>query len=725
VVLVSKRGGLVGVCGSSSTRTRTTTPPSCGVLSAKKVRGNGDNDDEEDDDNESQTPAPPMDLPADEISAGYTREELQQLTVAQLKQQLRLRGWRVSGRRKAELVDRLHAGLLAGADVVGGVRGESNSGDDENGARDDDDNNNKNDGTVFLSAEQAAARVRQARELAAKNSQELVDVTAYLDKEDRGKQVKTAGATATAAATANSEDDVSKEEAATTEIWGAEARLGLSDDDNRPIVDSLSRTVMEFKGSNQTYVPARVIATRDALRPYLEGRAAANRTRRPEDELRDIQLRRERQAARPIRQEDVEGLDEGDETGIFANVLNREVSDWGKYTATGAQLSAQEVQGVLLLTDVYGAFSEDTTALAEKIAFECQPVVVMIPDLFRGQPWTGPTDQVNEEGQTYEEWRAIHSDLRVSVDIRAAAACLRETYGVSSVVVFGMCYGGGRALEAAAGWFESVHDIDGRTIGPPPVDPSVAVAWYPTRYKAENLFGPHRKGVRRDQTFADGSKRRMAVMGVFAEKDSIPGATVEDAATLKKLLEEDERVVDHMVKVFPGQDHGFAHIGLSQRQKSLDDSGEGDDMERFVDEEFGGAGRLSIADGDAEVACLLSTAFMETYSRVFLPTVGPPISLDEQEQEWGRELNMKDLESTSQRDVRSEIKDAIENFVEEPLQSGPRIDPTDTSQEEELMKLLRSMEDPNRDGPFKIEDDDDLPTIYAKLTSSDENFQIF
>ena len=674
-----------------------------------------------------------MDLPADEISAGYTREELQQLTVAQLKQQLRLRGWRVSGRRKAELVDRLHAGLMVGADVVGagGVR-TSNISEDENGALDDDDDNNNNEETEFLSAEQAAARVRQARELAAKNGQELIDVTAYLDEEDRGKPVKTAGAAAAAATAKSEEEDVSQEEAATTEIWGAEARLGLSDDDDddhRPIVDSLSRTVMEFKGSNQTYVPARVIATRDALRPYLEGRATAataNRTSRsPEDELRDIQMRREREAARPIRQEDVVGLDEGDETGIFANVLNREVSDWGKYTATGAQLSAQEVQGVLLLTDVYGAFSEDTTALAEKIAFECQPVVVMIPDLFRGQPWTGPTDQVNEQGQTYEEWRAIHSDLRVSVDIRAAAACLRETYGVSSVVVFGMCYGGGRALEAAAGWFESVHDVDGRTIGPPPVDPSVAVAWYPTRYNAENLFGPRRKGARRDQTSADGSKRRMAVMGVFAEKDSIPGATVEDAATLKKLLEEDERVVDHMVKVFPGQDHGFAHVGLSQRQKYLDDSAEGDDVERFVDEEFGGAGRLSIADGDAEVACLLSTAFMETYSRVFLPTVGPPISLDEQEQEWGRDLKMKGLESSSQRDVRSEIKDAIENFVEEPLQSGPRIDPTDSSQEEELMKLLRSMEDPNQEGPFKIEDDDDLPTIYAKLTSSDENFQIF
>ena len=50
---------------------------------------------------------------------------------------------------------------------------------------------------------------------------------------------------------------------------------------------------------------------------------------------------------------------------------------------TGAQLSQSEVQGVLLLSDVYGAFAEDTQALAHKIAFESQPVVVMVPDLFR------------------------------------------------------------------------------------------------------------------------------------------------------------------------------------------------------------------------------------------------------------------------------------------------------------------------------------------------------
>ena len=129
-------------------------------------------------------------------------------------------------------------------------------------------------------------------------------------------------------------------------------------------------------------------------------------------------MKREKDAAVPIRFDDTEGLDEGDETGIFENILQREVSDWGKYTVTGAQLSAQEVKGVLLLTDVCGPFTTHTTALAEKIAFECQPAIVMVPDLFRGDPWTGKsTDELNSRGQTYEQWRSTHDEIRVSVDI--------------------------------------------------------------------------------------------------------------------------------------------------------------------------------------------------------------------------------------------------------------------------------------------------------------------
>lgn len=561
-----------------------------------------------------------------------------------------------------------------------------------------------------LISNKSSTKKSKACQFVEERGKELIDVTAYLDKDDQDKHFKSLK---------KEEEENVEEASSSTEVWGTEAKIVDDYEGRLVVVDNLARTIVEYRGSNQTKVKAYVVSSRDALKNFLEGGdRGQNQTSTPEDRLREIQTKREMAARVPVRFEDDAGLDEGDETGLYKNVIERDVSDWGKFTQTGAQLSASEVQGVLLLSDVYGAFSEDTRALAEKIAFECQPVVVMAPDLFRDKPWD--EDEVNpgfnKKGQTYELWRAMHSDLRVSIDIRAAAACLRERYGVSSIVVWGMCYGGGRALEAASGYFPNdiVHDVDGR-VGPPPVDPMAAVVWYPTRYNARDLFGKKHKG---SQTDRKGEKRRVAVIAIFAGKDTIPGATPDDAAELKSLLAEDDRIKDHMVKVFPGQDHGFAHIGISAKQRSSDDP-----FERFVDEEFGGAGQISMDGGDAEVACLLSTAWMETYSRVFLPTTGPPISLDENEVDW-TSLEMKDLSDANKRDIQAEIEDALDSFVEEPL-GGRRIDPTDESQNEELAELLKAMQTGEEPGPYEIKPNDDLTTIYAKLKASDENFQIF
>jgi len=172
-----------------------------------------------------------------------------------------------------------------------------------------------------------------------------------------------------------------------------------------------------------------------------------------------------------------------------------------------------------------------------------------------------------------------------------------------------------------------------------------------------------------------------------------------------------------MIKVFPGQDHGFAHNGISVNQKSPED-----EFEQFVDEEFGGAGRVGLDGGDAEVACLLSTAWMETYSRVFLPTTGPAVSVDENESEWTR-LEMKDFSDANTRNIRSEMEDAIDNFVDEPL-GGRMIDQTDESQKDELAEILKGMQT-DKAGPYAINPEDDLTTIYAKLKASDEQFEIF
>jgi dienelactone hydrolase len=619
-----------------------------------------------------------------------SRPDIQLLTIPQLKQQLRLRGLKVSG-KKQDLVERLLD--------FSGVVSEQNSINYDSSVLDAEILSESSESTSTSTS--TPNEKSKAQKFSEERGKEFIDVTAYLDDDDQGKSVKSS------MPRERKEEEVDNRESSDPEVWGADAKIVSDLEGQNPVVDGLSRTIVEYKGSNQTMVQSYVVASRDALKPFLSG---GNRTGNPEDTLKEIQTNREQVAKRPVRFEDDEGLDEGDEFGIFENILDRDFSDWGKFTLTGAQLSAQEVQGVLLLSDVYGAYTEDTKALAEKIAFECQPVVVMVPDLFRGKPWKEDptTPGFNEKGQDYEEWRAQHSNLRVSVDIRAAAAVLREQYGVSSVVVWGTCYGGGRALEVAAGYLPGgkIHDVDG-AIGPVPVDPDVAVAWYPTRYDAVELFGSQ-KG-RND--------REMAVIGIFAGKDPIDGATPEDAAQLKSLLETDERVKDFMIKVFPNQDHGFAHIGLG------DEPAESDEFERFVDNEFGGSGRVGMDDGDAEVACLLSTAFMETYSRMFLPTTGPPISKDDLASNWNEDIEMQDLADTT-RDIRQEIEASLDNFAGEPL-GGRHVDPTDDSQRDELAEMLREMEPDDVPAEYKIKDGDTIEIMYAKLRAYDDSFQIF
>ncbi len=633
-------------------------------------------------------------------NGGLTPDVVTSLTVPQLKQQLRLRGLKVSG-KKQELIDR----LLSPSSIGDEAFWDDGSDDEmplEADLLDEVESNNF----------QAQAIKSKARKLAEERGKQLVDVTAYLDDDDLGKSVKSFGKV-------NNEEPIERIDenpvSRNPEVWGADAKIVDDFEGRTPIVDALSRTIVEFRGSNRTKVQAYVVASRDALKPFLAG--GRNRTMSdPEARLRELQIRREQAAKRPMRPEEEEGIDEGDETGIFKDIMNRDFTDWGKFSLTGAQLSAQEVQGVLFLSDVYGAFTDDSKTLAEKIAFECQPVVVMVPDLFRGNPWKedSTTPGFNEDGLEYEEWRAKHSDLRVSVDIRAAAAVLRESYGVSSIVVWGTCFGGGRALEVAGGYLPGgqIHDVDG-TIGPLPVEPEVAVAWYPTRYNLNSLFGADMSTA---SVLENDKERSMAVMAVFAGEDKLEGATPEDAAKLKGQLQVDPRVKDFMVKVFPNQDHGFAHKGLGQRH---DDS----DLDRFVDEEFGGAGRVSLDGSDAEVACLLSTAFMETYSRMFLPTMGSPVSKDELSTEWTEELNMKDWRN-NQRDIRQEIEESLINFKEEPL-GGRRIDPTDDAQRDQLAEILRGMEPEDVPPELKIHPDDDLEEIYAKLLQSDPSFQIF
>lgn len=666
----------------------------------------------------SSLPTSLRDSPYEFFNDEVPRDEAESLTIPQLKQQLRLRGLKVSG-RKSELVDRLLGRETFGprdemlepevkaSETLAGVVGEL-----------DDlmiEQNIVVGGDETIEAEVMPIDKTKARKFAESRGKDLIDVTPYVDEREAEKGVRSANIQK------DEGDDIPDPliaASAEPEAWGMDAKI-VDDYEGRSIVvDNLNRFVVEFKGSNQSTCQAFMVASRDALKNFLAGGSRSQNVTSAEERLREIQMKREEAAKVPSRGAD-DALDQDDDEGYFKDILHREFSDWGAYTATGAQLSAGEVQGVLLLSDVHGPFTNDTRALAEKIAFECQPVVVMAPDVFRGNPWKDVENSgLNEAGENYEQWRSNHDDLRVNVDIRAAAACLRERYAVTSVVVWGTCYGGGRALEAASGYFpnDNVFDVDGK-VGPLPVDPMACIAWYPTRYNINDLFGASHRGR---NVNANGSKRSVAVMAIFAAEDTLSGATPDDAALLKERLEEDNRVKDHMVKVFPYQKHGFAHNGLGSRSEG----GFKDEYEDFVDDEFGGAGRVTLDSGEAEVACLLSTAWMETYSRVFLPTVGPLVSKDENEREWQR-LEMKDLSEANSRDIREEINSALNDFTYVPDGGSKKLDRFDEESHEELKKILMEYQTGQDAGENQILQTDDINTAYEKLRRWDSTIQLF
>eukprot|EP00551_Chaetoceros_affinis_P009326 CAMPEP_0203662414 /NCGR_PEP_ID=MMETSP0090-20130426/386_1 /ASSEMBLY_ACC=CAM_ASM_001088 /TAXON_ID=426623 /ORGANISM="Chaetoceros affinis, Strain CCMP159" /LENGTH=719 /DNA_ID=CAMNT_0050525195 /DNA_START=129 /DNA_END=2288 /DNA_ORIENTATION=- len=620
--------------------------------------------DNDDDDDDEKAPIPVFS--DDEME--FSRAELERLTVNQLKQQLRLRNMKVGG-KKSELVNRLmgnyssHAGeemdeeAFLEPEVVGGSKAEE----------------------VIKS---------KAKKFAEERGKEFVDVTEFLDEDDKGKETKSS----LDDKDKDDGDDEDPNKSLSPETWGNEAKIVEDYEGRSVIIDNLSRTKVQFKGSSMAEVNAYVVASRDSLKKFLAGGNRLNNTTDLSTTVKNIQMAREKASRVPMRLEDHQGEDVDDEEGHYTKILDRDYGDYGDFSMTGAQLSAQEVKGVLLLSDVYGAFGDDTKLLADKIAFECQPVVVFVPDLFRGKPWKEEGNSgCNSEGQSYEEWRACHPDDRVSVDIRAAAAALREQYGVSSVSLFGQCYGGGRALEVTARSYpnDTLDDVNGE-LGPPHVNPSTCIAWYPTRYDAEALFGEARKKS------DDRNSVNTNVMAIFAEDDDIPGATTSDAEKLKKCLETDNRVNDHMVKIFPGQKHGFAHIGISNQNDSSKDE--------FLDEEFGGSTSSSMESSDAEVACLLSTAWMETYARIFLPTVGEAVKEDIS---WS-ELRM-DLTNSHDRNVREEIEEALENHKDAEIDLE-RMHPDDFSN-----PFAEIDPDAMKAQPFGISLEDDADAFLDKL----------
>ncbi len=154
-------------------------------------------------------------------------------------------------------------------------------------------------------------------------------------------------------------------------------------------------------------------------------------------------------------------------------------------------------------------------------------------------------------------------------------------------------------------------------------------------------------------------------------------------------------------KIFPGQHHGFAHVGMSKQEQERDE---------FLEEEFGGPLQFHMDSSDAEVASLLSTAWMETYARMFLPTIGEAVKDDSS---WS-DLRMPEKPEVG-RNVREEIEDALENHQDVELDLS-RMHPDEfNSPFDDLAPNAINAQ------PFGLSLEDDADTFLDKLEAAIDN----
>ncbi|PQM41998.1 carboxymethylenebutenolidase homolog [Prunus yedoensis var. nudiflora] len=107
--------------------------------------------------------------------------------------------------------------------------------------------------------------------------------------------------------------------------------------------------------------------------------------------------------------------------------------------------------GILLLSDIFGFEDPSTREFAYRVA--CNGYNVLLPDLFRGDPWT--KDRLEDRPKNlFDKWISEQEPQRVAKDIATSAKWMVDEFlaaGISKKLgLIGFCFGGGRVIEVLA-----------------------------------------------------------------------------------------------------------------------------------------------------------------------------------------------------------------------------------------------------------------------------------
>ncbi|KAE8056176.1 hypothetical protein FH972_012969 [Carpinus fangiana] len=174
--------------------------------------------------------------------------------------------------------------------------------------------------------------------------------------------------------------------------------------------------------------------------------------------------------------------------------------------------------GILLLSDVFGFEDSSTREFAYRVA--CNGYNVLVPDLFRGDPWAKDRPKT-----MFEQWIARQDTQRVAKDIAASTKWMVDEFvaaGISKKLgIIGFCFGGGRVIEVLA-------QDQGASFG-------IGASFY---------------GTRMDPSIA--SKINVPVLFISGDNDPLcPVSVIKD---VEKRIGKGARVV-----LFRERGHGFAH----------------------------------------------------------------------------------------------------------------------------------------------------------------------
>lgn len=174
--------------------------------------------------------------------------------------------------------------------------------------------------------------------------------------------------------------------------------------------------------------------------------------------------------------------------------------------------------GILLLSDIFGFEDSSTRDFAYRVA--CNGYNVLVPDLFRGDPWAK-----NKPKALFEDWLAKHTPERISTDLTTSTRWLMDEFvaaGISQRLgIIGFCFGGGQVIDVLA----RDHGVCFGT----------GVSFY---------------GTRIDPSVAANVKAPV----LFIAGDNDPLCPVSALEGIKKKVDNGSRVL-----IFRGRGHGFGH----------------------------------------------------------------------------------------------------------------------------------------------------------------------